>query len=294
MANLKQIKSKIKSVSNLKKITRALEVVSTVKLQKTKTQAESLKEYLADLLALVASVWGVDNLLVAPTTQSTKKLIIVCSSERGLCGALNTRLFRKVLQDISSTSDEAELFVLGKKALEFFKRAKTPIIGSLHVSDTYQEKELLPLYTLLDETMQSGAYSEIRLYFNYFKNVINQIPASIQLFPLSAETFSSFCTDVALDYGVALGVTGKELLVEPSRDIYLVELKRQVRNYILASAILQNKTGEHAARMIAMKNAKDNSIAFIKQLTLAYNKARQGAITQEISEIVSAKIAIEG
>lgn len=294
MANLKQIKSKIKSVSNLKKITRALEVVSTVKLQKTKSQAENLKEYLTDLLALVASVWGVDNLLTPPVTTSTKKLIIVCSSERGLCWALNTRLFRKVVQDISSSKDDTELFVLGKKALEFFKRVKTPIIGALHLHDTYQEKDLLPLYALLDEAMSSGTYSEIRLYFNYFKNVINQLPASLQLMPLSASTFDSFCAEVALDYGVVLGVNNKELIIEPSRDVYLLELKRQVRNYILASAILQNKTGEHAARMIAMKNAKDNSIAFIKQLTLAYNKARQWAITQEISEIVSAKIAIEG
>jgi F-type H+-transporting ATPase subunit gamma len=294
MANLKQIKSKIKSVSNLKKITRALEVVSTVKLQKTKTQAENLKDYLADLLALVASVWGVDNLLTPPATTSTKTLCIVCSSERGLCGALNTRLFRKVLQDMTGTGTDADVFVLGKKWLEFFKRTKLPIVWALHLGDSYSENNLLPLYALLDEAMQSGKYAEVRLYFNYFKNVITQLPASIQLSPLSAQTFATFCEDVALDYGIALGAPGKELLVEPSRDVYLTELKRQVRNYILASAILQNKTGEHAARMIAMKNAKDNSIAFIKQLTLAYNKARQGAITQEISEIVSAKIAIEG
>lgn len=117
MANLKQIKNKIKSVGNIKKITRALEVVSTVKLQKTKSMAELLKEYLVDLLALVSQVGLLDQTFEVHQKDASKqrKLLIVLSSEKGLCGALNSRLFRKVLTEHTLTDGSTDVFVVGKK-----------------------------------------------------------------------------------------------------------------------------------------------------------------------------------
>ena len=136
--------------------------------------------------------------------------------------------------------------------------------------------------------------SKISLHFNYFKNSIAQLPASVQVFPFSQETFDHFIEDIELNYEISLDTGNKDIQVEPSAGEFAAELRRQIRNYVIASAIVQNKTGEHAARMIAMKNATDNSNEFVKSLKLSFNKARQGAITQEISEIVSAKIAIGG
>lgn len=138
-------------------------------------------------------------------------------------------------------------------------------------------------------------YGKVSLYFNFFKNSIIQIPTSIQVFPLSLGEIKMFFDGVELPLAVAWTEDdSKDLLVEPSLDEVRTEVRRQIRNYVIMSALVQNKTGEHAARMIAMKNAKDNATGFVKSLTLKFNKERQAAITKEISEIVSAKIAIEG
>ncbi len=291
MANLRDIKSKIKSVGNLKKITRALEVVSTVKLQKLKDQAEALKSYFVDLMTIVSTVWSEISIFWdQKSTKAEKSLVIVFTSERWLCGWLNSKLLRKVSKDMKDK--EVDYFVVWKKWLEYFKRIWANIVWSLHIWDKFSEQDLLPLFTFFDVSVNEGVYSDVQLYFNYFRNSIVQIPSVIELFPLRQESFESFLQeiDIALE---TPDVGNKELLIEPNIESYLVELRRQIRNYVISSALLQNKTGEHAARMIAMKNAKDNATEFSKKLKLNFNKARQGAITQEISEIVSAKIAIE-
>ncbi len=291
MANLNDIKSKIKSVGNLKKITRALEVVSTVKLQKLKDQAESLKEYLVDLMTLVSTVWNVHAIFGEQSaTKSEKSLSIVLTTERGLCGGLNSKLLRKVSAD--NTWKDVEYFVVGKKWMEYIKRTWGTIVWSLNIGDNFEEKELLPLFTFFDTALANGDYAEVNLYFNYFKNSIFQIPTSIELFPFKKESLEKFLDEVDMSIETP-DIGKKDLIIEPSLEEYIVELRRQIRNYIINSALLQNKTWEHAARMIAMKNAKDNATEFSKKLKLNFNKARQGAITQEISEIVSAKIAIE-
>lgn len=296
MANLKQIKAKIKSVGNLKKITRALEVVSTVKLQKVKHQAEGLKQYLLEVLRIMSQLGQKADIFqlseIAQT--STKIAVIVLTSERGLCGGLNTKLLRKVLQEQGAGEDK-DYFVVGKKGLEFLKRAGASIVGTLPVSDKLNPKELLPLFAFFDQAIEKGTYQRVVLYFNFFRNSILQLPSSIQLFPLTFQEIKGFFTTLEIPFSEpSAAVSQKDLLIEPDLPMVRNELRRQIRNYVIMSALVQNKAGEHAARMLAMKSAKDNATAFTKQLTLRFNKERQAAITREISEIVSAKIAIEG
>jgi F-type H+-transporting ATPase subunit gamma len=298
MANLKQIKTKIKSVSNLKKITRALEVVSTVKLQKAKGQAEALKEYLAALLKIITSVGLNLNMFETSDTkpasdeQQTKELAIIVTTERGLCGSINSKLLRKAISDQKwKTTD---WFVIGKKWLEFLKRADQNIVGSLNISDNFKQEELLPLYTFFDVSLSQGNYSSVKIYFNYFKNSIIQIPTSIQVMPFDSIALQIFLDEIGMSFANLEIPAGDTMIIEPNHELLKIELKRQMRNYMINAAVIQNKAWEHASRMIAMKNAKDNATGFVKKLTLNYNKTRQGVITQEISEIVSAKIAIEG
>lgn len=294
MANLKQIKAKIKSVGNLKKITRALEVVSTVKLQKVKHQAEGLKQYLLQVLKIMSEVGSkIEIFHTDPTrtAKSSKTAVIILTSERGLCSGLNTKLLRKALHE-QGTLTEIDYFVVGKKGLEFLKRVGASIVGSLQISDKLDPKELLPLFTFFDEAVQQGTYQRVVLYFNFFKNSIVQLPASIQLFPLTLQEIEGFFKELEIEFAPSSS-SDKDLLVEPDLEAVRDELRRQIRNYVIMSALVQNKAGEHAARMIAMKNAKDNATSFVKSLTLKFNKERQAAITKEISEIVSAKIAIE-
>ncbi len=294
MANLKQIKVKIKSVGNLKKITRALEVVSTVKLQKVKNQAEGLKRFLMEILKILSNLWDKESLLMgekAPES-ATRSAVIVVTSERGLCGWLNAKLLRQTVQwaDLANT----DFFVIGKKGLEFLKRAGATIVGHVTVSDKLSQQELIPLFTFFDEALSKWTYTSVSIAFNYFKNSIMQIPSCMQVFPLSVEEMQTFFTDVGVTFDGTGVRADADVLVEPDIELVRAEIKRQIRNYVIMSALVQNKTGEHAARMIAMKSAKDHATGFVKSLTLKYNKERQAAITKEISEIVSAKIAIEG
>ena len=283
----------MKSVWNLKKITRALEVVSTVKLQKIKDQADHQKEYLLDLVHIInatgsqAALFDVEQW----ADDSTSALHIVITSERGLCGGLNSKLLRKVHSEMSDTD---EIFVIGKKWLEFFKRSGATLAGSLSVWDKYDEQTLLPLYTLFDQAIQKRTYTTINIYFNYFKNSIFQVPTAMQVYPFTPEAFDDLLVQIDVDTMSDITIGNKDLAIEPSLEEFAQEVMRQLRNFVLSSTILQNKAGEHASRMIAMKNAKDNANWLGKKLKQTFNKARQGAITQEISEIVSAKIAIEG
>lgn len=292
MANLREIKGKIGSVNNLKKITRALEVVSIVKLQKVKKQAEWLKSYLLDLLAILSHLDTSIGLYDEDGTSNTngRNLVIIITSERGLCGWLNSKVLRKVLNE--TDIDTTDYFVVGKKWLEFIKRMWWNIVGNINVSDKFNEIELLPLYTFFDQAVQE--YSSVSLYFNYFKNSITQIPSVVQMMPFTEDSFNNFLETINVESPTTIDMWEKEMIIEPDHETLVAEAKRQIRNYVISSAIVQNKAGEHSARMIAMKNAKDNATSFVKSLTLSFNKARQGAITQEISEIVSAKIAIGG
>ena len=298
MANLKTIKAKIKSVANLKKITKALEIVSTVKLQKAKGQAEALKEYLAALLKIITSVGLNLNMFETSDTKSAsdeqakKELAIIVTTERWLCGSINSKLLRKAISDQKWKS--TDWFAIGKKWLEFLKRADQNIVGSLNISDTFKQEELLPLYTFFDASLSQGNYDSVKIYFNYFKNSIVQIPTSIQVMPFDSVALQIFLDEIGMSFANLEIPAGDTMIIEPNHELLKIELKRQMRNYMINAAVIQNKAWEHASRMIAMKNAKDNATGFVKKLTLNYNKTRQGVITQEISEIVSAKIAIEG
>lgn len=293
MPNLKQIQSKIKSVSNLKKITRALEVVSTIKLQKTKEQTESLRTYLLDLLFIIDSVSEKVDLFKHKNVKSNKKLVIVVTTDKGLCWSMNSKLLKDVFLDLKDSKDNTDLFVIWKKWLEVLSRAWFNIVWSLSLNDNFVDEDLLPIYVYLKDALELHLYNEVQLYFNFFKSTLDQRPTSLQIFPLNKDVFETFIGKVELERTMQSNLRWKDMIIEPDKSKLTKEIYRQIRNYIIQSAIIQNKTWEHASRMISMKNSKDNSTSIISHLTLSFNKARQAAITQEISEIVSAKIAME-
>lgn len=144
--------------------------------------------------------------------------------------------------------------------------------------------------------METNIYKKVRLCFNYFNNAINQTPIDMQLFPADIKEYELFAKELDININdlISTSTQKKEILLEPGKEELAKEIKEQLIQHIVYGAILQNKTGEFAARMIAMKNAKDNSATMIKSLVLTYNKARQSAVTQEISEIMGAKMALEG
>ena len=170
-------------------------------------------------------------------------------------------------------------------------------MGTLQVSDNFQGDDLSPMYAFITEAMKSREYSSIKVCFNYFQNAIKQTPVIMDLYPFNVQAIDSFIDQIGIDIELNsyLEDTEKQadLSLEPTAAVVRTEFLGQFMQHLLYGAILQNKAGEFAARMMAMKNAKDNASSMIKDLKLVFNKARQGAITQEISEIVSAKMAIE-
>jgi len=296
MANTKQIKSQISSVANIQQITKALEIVATVKLQKAKSQTENYREFMIEFLKIVEVINTKTTIFNQQDEKKTgKNLIIVTGTNKWLCGSLNNKLFKQVFLEIEESKAQTEIFCIGKKTLEFFGRTKHAVVGNIDLNDDFSEEDLGLLFNLIRTKLSNKEYDNIKIYFNFFKNAINQIPVSFNLFPLNQESFSAFTQEIGIETKELLTpeIEHKELTLEPSPYELAKEMRKQLLQHMIYGAILQNKTGEFAARMLAMKNAKDNSNSLIKELKLSYNKARQGAITQEISEIVWAKMAIE-
>ena len=294
MAGAKWIKAKIKSIWNIQKITSAMEIVSTVKLQKVKEQADKFKDYMNEFLFILDTVNLSKILSLFPEVKGEKELIVVVSTEKWLCGALNSKLFKKVYEETKDRKDKIDIFCIGKKALEFFTRSGYNIIWTENLKDKFTEEDLNNTRWIISKSIDEGKYKTISLYYNYFKNTMTQLPTHLQLFPLEKENFEQFASDIELDISfITEQEYNTDIIIEPSEEEYYNFVYKKFISDMIYGTILQNKAGEHASRMIAMKNAKDNSIDLQKSLRISYNKQRQSAVTQEISEIVGAKTAME-
>jgi len=196
-------------------------------------------------------------------------------------------------QDANMKHD-VDIIAIGKKGLEFFIRDGWNVVASNHLKDEFDERDLKAIYAYVKQAIAQKTYAKIKIYFNFFKNTVVQIPLRFKLYPLDQESFGAFLQDLNIDPDTTLSFKkDKNLVIEPNLEQFKTNLIQELTEMIIYHAALHNKTGEHAARMLAMKNAKDNCGDIIGSLQLLYNKTRQSKITQEISEIVSAKIAIE-
>ncbi len=150
-----------------------------------------------------------------------------------------------------------------------------------------------PISAFIRQALEEKKYAKIKIYFNFFKNTMTQVSTRFKLYPLDEESFEAFLENVGLEMDLLNDLENKYLMIEPDVQTFKFDFLQVMIRNIVYSAVLNNKTTEHAARMLAMKNAKDNCGEVLGQLNLLYNKTRQAKITQEISEIVSAKVAIE-
>ncbi len=270
-----------------------MEVIATIKLQKVKKSAEHLREYMNTFLGMLSTIYDYTDLFPAVSEKAHKRLAIVVTSEKWLCGSLNTAL----LKQFSSEYEDKELldvYVIGKKGKEYCDRRGYHVVGYNTLSDTFDSDDLNDLYMFLDTAQQSGEYKEIKVWYNFFKNTMKQIPAGFQLFPLSTEKFHSFMESLEITLPEHTSSRDSHYMkLEPNKQIILDKAYDIMMNVVVYGAVLHNKTGEFAARMLAMKWAKDNANTIIDDLTLAYNKARQDSITKEVLEIVSAKAVLD-
>ena len=287
MASGKEIRSKIKSVQNTQKITRAMEMVAASKMRKAQDRMSATRPYAQNIrrvighLALAHPEYTHDFM----REREVKRVgIIVVSSDRGLCGGLNTNLFKagvKTMKEWRDKGAEVELCSIGSKGTSFFRRLGGNIVSEIsQLGDAPRLEELIGTVKVMLDKFENGEIDKLFLVSNEFVNTMTQKPTAEQLLPIEAKELDEELRH-HWDY-----------IYEPeAKDVLDMLLMRYVESLVY-QGVVENIACEQAARMVAMKAASDNAGNLIGELQLAYNKARQAAITQELSEIVAGAAAV--
>ncbi|MDX8381344.1 MAG: F0F1 ATP synthase subunit gamma [Ghiorsea sp.] len=284
MASAKEIRGQIKATQNTSKITKAMEMVAASKMRKAQDAVTASRAYADGIKKVVGNLMEshpeYKHAFLVKRDEVKRVAYIVVSSDKGLCGGLNTNVFKQAMIDIKDVQANAEVEVLsiGRRAGLFMKRVAT-LAGSVEdINDTPEFSEIVGIVNLAIQKFLAGEYDEVRLVFNTFVNTMTQSPTVVHLLPCpepEAEARSKYW-----DY-----------LYEPDSKAVLNGLLSRYIETIVFHAVLENKACEQSARMVAMKSATDNAKDIISDLQITYNKARQAAITQELAEICAGAAA---
>lgn len=288
MAGAKEIRSKIASIKNTQKITRAMEMVAASKMRKTQERMRASKPYASKIYDVVKHIARANSEYRHPfmTHREIKRVgMIVVTSDRGLCGGLNANLLRETIATMRpwhTAGKEVDLCVIGRKGQAFFKRVGGHVIASVdHLGDTPGVKDLIGAVKVMLDAFYKGDIDALYVVSNEFVNTMTQKPTVKQLLPLPTAEEDSKSLGHHWDY-----------IYEPDAKELLDGLLERYMELQVYQAVVENIACEQAAKMIAMKSATDNAGDLIKEFQLAYNKARQAAITQELAEIVGGAAAI--
>ena len=286
MAGAKEIRTQIKSIQNTRKITKAMEMVAASKMRRAQDRMLAARPYADKIQTVVAHMAQANAEYRHPylIERDVKRVgYIIVSSDRGLCGGLNINVFRKALGELSEWEKkgvEVDLSLIGSKALAFFKRVSANIVSeATHLGDAPQLEELVGAIKVMMSNYMEGKIDRLFVVSNEFVNTMTQAPKSVQLIP--AENIEEQERSHHWDY-----------IYEPeAKAVVDATLDRYIESLVYKS-VAENVACEQAARMVAMKAATDNAGNLIGDLELVYNKARQAAITQELSEIVAGAAAV--
>jgi F-type H+-transporting ATPase subunit gamma len=286
MANLKEIRNRISSVSSTMQITSAMKMVSAAKLKKAQDAITAMRPYaekLTELLQNVSSTLDGDaGGEFTAQREVNKVLVVVITSNRGLAGAFNTNVIKQAVEVANSyAGKQVDFFAIGKKGNDFFRKANTVVDNKSEVYDNLTFENVSEIADALTEKFTAGEYDKIELIYNQFKNAATQIVQVEQFLPLAP---------IASDVPASTG----DYIFEPSKEEIVLTLIPKSLKTQLYKAIRDSFASEHGARMTAMHKATDNATDLRNQLKLTYNKARQAAITNEILEIVGGAEALKG
>ncbi|MHA6532682.1 ATP synthase F1 subunit gamma [Paenibacillus sp. BAC0078] len=280
--SMRDIKRQIKSVQNTRQITKAMEMVAASKLRKAQEKAEAARPYSAKLKEVVANIAAGTQGLTHPMLVSRpvkKTAYLIVTSDRGLAGGYNANILRKLtllLAERHKSKDEYALFVIGRKGRDFLRRREYPIVEEVtELSDTPKFSDIKSIAYSAVQQFENGVYDELYICYNRFVNAISQVPTIDRLLPMDTVGSKEHAGATAsYEY-------------EPSPEGVLGVLLPKYAETLIYSAILDGKASELGAKMTAMGSATKNASKMIGELTLTYNRARQAAITQEITEIVA-------
>lgn len=287
MAGAKEIRTKIASIKSTQKITKAMQMVAASKMRKAQDRMSASKPYAEKMLQVISHLANATpeyrHSFMAIEREHKRVGYLVVSSDRGLCGGLNSNLFRRLVIDIKerqAAGIEVAFCAIGSKALGFFKRFGGQLLGqATHLGDKPHIEDLIGTVKVMLDAYESKQLDAIYIVGNEFVNTMTQRPVIRQLVPIAGEAKDSM--PYHWDY-----------IYEPDARTVLDALLTRYLESLVYQAVVENSACEQAARMVAMKSASDNAGNLIGELQLVYNKARQAAITQEISEIVSGAAAV--
>ena len=292
MANTRDIRRRIKSVKNTMQITKAMQMVAASKMKKAQDFALSGRPYALLLADILGSLGGMDlSSADLPFFQRRKvknRGILVVSSDKGLCGALNSNLFRH----LSKLEGDCRYVALGKRGGQFVSRTRRDLLADFPLSDDARFSEVRPVVEYLLKAFINKEIDTVEVLYTNFINTLTQEPEVIQLLPVVdvstmletlRERFGQKDSEIPKD--------GREIHFEPAREKILADLAALYFKQEVYQLVLESKASEHSARMVAMKGATDNAKSLIDDLTLEYNRVRQASITQEILEISAAAFA---
>jgi F-type H+-transporting ATPase subunit gamma len=297
-ANTRDIRRRIKSVKNTAQITKAMQMVAASKMRKAQQAAIASRPYAEELSRLLRPFidrLGDEDRAPHPLMDSRevkRELVLVLSTDKGLCGALNTNLFRELSQFDPAKTD---FVCVGRKGAQFLVRSKCSVIAEFDLKDNFSFHHAQTVAKFCMEEYMKGKVDRITVAYSDFVNTLTQIPSTRIVAPVHSFDIGATALDGKNDETSAAKITPPdvtEYLLEPNKDTLLDELLPHFVFFKIYHLVLESRASEHSARMVAMKNATDNAKQIIKDLTLEYNKIRQASITTEILEIATAQMVL--
>jgi len=287
MANLIDIRRRIRSVKNTQQITKAMKMVAAARLRRAQDRILATRPYALEIRKVIANLAAHAGELKHPLLEvrpEKRVLLVVVTGDKGLAGSFNANVLRRATETIPRFAD-IELLLLGSKGVAFFRRRPLKVrkgYTTLFSNVTYAQAE--EIAADLREAYGSGEYDAVHVIYNKFKSIIAQELTSERLLPIAGEVGSP----------EAAAAAGREYLFEPAAEEILEELLPRFLTFQVYRILLESQAAEHAARMTASDSATKNAGEIIDRLTLRYNRARQAAITTELIEVVSGANALEG
>ena len=285
--NLRQIRKKIRSVSNVKKITRAMELVSAIKMKKSQQKAIEGKPYRNLLSFIIGKILasGLEKsyspLLSLANQEVEKEVAIVITSNKGLCGGFNFNLFRFLVREVDFK--KTDFITIGNKGAIFIKKMGGQVIADF--SSSYQEDKVSAIFKTVLDLFLNGNYQNVYLIYNRFLTAVKSEPTKRKILPISVDENKFQLKENKIIFS--------EYIVEPSPEKIFDSVLRSLVEEQIREALIDSEAAEHSARMMAMKNATDNAEDVIYNLTLLRNRVRQEKITYELLDMITAKESVE-
>lgn len=291
---LKQVKNKIIATKKTGQVTKAMEAVSAVKMRKSQERALLGRPYIKSALRVLSKISTsseTTSSIFFKGNGNKKKLVVIITSDKGLAGAVNSSVLKKADEVLSRTPD-ISVVAIGRKAVEYKNRLGLESFGEyMNVSDSVSVEDINEIANTIIEKFKDGSHGSVDVIYQNFISTFEQNPTVRKVLPIDVEELHLMHQGIKIKKGneveLSMGEKVIDYTVEPSPEEVWSTLVPQLVKIMIYHALLESKASEHSARMVAMKNATDKSKELIKSLTIKYNKARQAAITAEVSEITA-------